>query len=237
MNLRQQSSSETTPRETPWYQTPEIAVSASGPQAQYQPEHAERILARAGALQELQGKLLSRIQIEVIAAEIGIRPEFVQLAMTEEKAGVPLASQQSIRRVKSHNSHLTGPRIAATIIAHTIVAASFVVVSRGHYGGIVHLVYLCIFPLLLAFIMGVEWQSRRQGAVAGLAIALTYIATDTLISISQGMNPMPRFDDGGIQIYSIAITSSTLLGLAGAQARRIVSHARAAKRKKVNRKP
>ena len=209
-------------------------------QTQCEAAAAERIIARAGVLQDTHRQTLSREQIETIAAEVGIRSEFVHRAIEQEKhekAGSLAVNQRPAGEKQSRHSHLTGPRITATTVACAIVAASFVAVSRGSYDGLVYLLYLCVFPLMLSLLMGVMWGSRRRGAVAGIAIALTSIATCMLISVSKGENPYPTWDDGGIQIFSTALASSTLIGAAGAQGRRITSHLRAAKRKRVNQKP
>ena len=117
-----------------------MPVSAQEPQpllpesqALFEPSAAERIIARAGALQEVQGQLLSREQIEAVAAEIGIQPEFVQLAIAQEKNG---AAVQSVSVVKPQPQNLTKLRVVSTMIACALVAPTWI--AMPGYG------FLCV---------------------------------------------------------------------------------------------
>jgi hypothetical protein len=185
----------------------------------------ERILARAGALQEIHGQLLSLEQIEAIAAEIGIKPEFVHLAMEQEKQGSQVAleaRQEVVPATETVPANIARLRIVSTMIASTLVAATYTMVAnaKGNPSGLFLLLTLCVFPLCLSLALGWLSRSRRWGSASGLALAVTAIAACQIISYYQGYGV--TWDATDLQIFSIAIASSTLLGAAGAQARRLL---------------
>lgn len=232
MNLRQQSSSETTPRETPWYQTPEIAVAAPEPQTQYEPEHAERIFARAGALQELQGKLLSREQIEATAAEVGIRPEFVQLAMEQEKAGQVLSPQVG-QTAKPFTGRRADGIIAAFIVAYGVFSWKICLLQREIYTPNVDWIITLLLPAQLAVLLGAVGRSRRVGAVSGAGLAMATIVAGTIATWHNDYH----FDPDDIYFCIGFVSTEAWLGVVGAEGRRIASRHWAAKRKRGNPKP
>ena len=249
MNLRQhENSTEAKTKGLAWYQQPETTqavpavlsaqtvqpspVSEQEPrqlppeqQALYDPSAAERILAQAGALQEVHGQLLSREQIEAVAAEIGITPEFVHLAIEQEKNGI---AAQSLTVVQPQTRSLTKLRVVTTGIACALFAAVYagLNIQSAHEEISITVVILaaCVFPLLLSLLAGAVGQSRRWGAVSGLAIALTAI---TFCLFPDWHTTIDSFTLG---IFAGAIVSSTLFGVVRAQVRRVVSKRRAKRR-------
>jgi hypothetical protein len=254
MNLRQhENSSEVAATTKPglaWYQQPEsigpvqaeqsapetAREAVTQPQAQhglFDPLEAERILARAGALQEVHQRMFSREQIEAVAADIGIRPEFVQRAIEQEKNGSASAlvevNQVVMTAALPDHRHRTKFRVAATVGGCGLVAALYtgVFASRSvDERGLV--LCLIVLPLLISLALGALGKNRRWGAVSGLSIAVTAIATCVIIALADGT--IGSMDALAWKIFSAAAVSSTLFGVVGAQARRVVSKHQASDR-------
>ena len=117
MNLRQQTSNAEKKTEAKtWYHQPEtlLPVQAVEPKPQtvpfptlFEPSVAERILARAGALQEVHGQMLTQKQIEAVAHEIGITPEFVRLAIEQDAQEKNGAVAETLPAVQHRYRNLT----------------------------------------------------------------------------------------------------------------------------------
>jgi hypothetical protein len=248
MNLRHITSetTDTKREEIPWYKQPEttettieVSVSASpvlpspktALQALFEPSEAERILARAGALQEIHGNLLSPEQIEAIAAEIGIKPEFVHLAIEQEKNGV---AAESLAATKAPFRNLTRLRVVTTMIACVLVAAThaamyFIDTEQSDLDGTIQIWGACVFPLALAFSLGIVGRSRRWGAVSGVAIAVAAIATINVLCHLDGAS-IP-LDKPMVGLYSLMVSSGAMFSILGAQVRRVMAERLAMKQK------
>jgi hypothetical protein len=244
LNLQHKKTTEPKSGEQPWYYNSEAAAAGQAlqpPEVQqelfFDQATAEHILARAGALQEVQGQMLSQEQIEAIAAEIGIKPEFVHLAIEQyekEKRGIvaPLdtAVTAAVPRTRTRTLTTTRPtkfRVATTagaggLVAAIYLAAYFCNIQGPMVGGV-----LLSFPFVLSFAMGVLGQSRRWGAISGLTIAaagITALLTIWLLEeTTRGIESLYRY----LVIFSLAIPISTLLGAVGADAPRLESERRA----------
>ncbi|MES2461451.1 MAG: hypothetical protein V4671_12785 [Armatimonadota bacterium] len=247
MNLRHQAKSEATTHEKPWYQQPETTVevpevtevpaessqAAQGVQ-QSQTHHeplfdqaaAERILARAGALQEVQGSMLYQEQVEAVAAEIGIKPEFVHLAIEQD-----LEDKNAAVRKEHETAHVSGARREERVAPPTFLAiGAYVVLAtllsmlayRVGYYGLFYFMWI-IFPAILALGLGYRDQTRRRGSVTGAAVGLTVITSWAMMySYAFGWRVFPSITPS----FALIIVAGTLLGLTGAQARRMVSRLR-----------
>lgn len=189
-------------------------------QPRYEQSEVERIIAQASALQDKHHRTLSQEQIESIAAEVGIRPEFVRLAMGDET--IPVVSQQS--QVVRHEAVVTAEPVstaylAAGIGAYGILATALLV--SGHDA----LMFLIVFviPFLLAIALGVMSQSRRRGAALGAALAVTVIVAAMMSASMSGYAPSQGISAADMRVFTLIIAVGTLLGAAGAEGRRIVS--------------
>ena len=258
MNLHQQTNStEGKTQGKAWYQQPETTqpvppvqqapLPAPEPQALFEPSAAERILARAGALQEVHGQLLSREQIEAVASEIGIQPEFVQLAIEQEKQekADALASQQHstpptsvpvvavtvpmTRRARRENVVLNVVMPAGVTSGYGVTAALVLLFYGPYPPAHVLIFFLVVLPGLLALILGGKARSRRWGAGAGAAMGFAAFAA---LAILVGLTSagQPRAFDGALSPLALMVGSGALLGAAGAQVRRVVSKRRARNR-------
>jgi hypothetical protein len=237
MNLRQNpasNESETKSQKHAWYHAPETTqvvptVPATRPlqvkpeQTLFEPSAAERILARAGALQEVHGQMQSTAQIEAVAAEVGIKPEFVHLAIEEEKIGTVAPS---VAVVKPQPRSLAKVRTVTTGLAGTLVFAGYNIaayrdVSRGGW-----IFALLIFPLLLSFALGLMGRSRRSGVISGFVVGATPAVALMVLAPLEGKT-MPT---DALQAFLVLVAVTTLFGGAGAQARRVVSRRQASNR-------
>jgi hypothetical protein len=235
MNLHRHEKAET--KGQAWYLQPETTqnVHKSPVPAQetqpapsttpslFEPSEAERILARAGVLQEIHDQLLSSEQIEAIADEIGIKPEFVHLAIEQEKVIKPLTS--GLIKNNSRKS-LT---IAAILLPCYTLSASVLCVTAHRYdhGSIGFFHYAFIVPALLALGLGIVGLNRRWGTASGAAFSTIYTAVMIIGSMAYGeRSPVI----GDLPFFATLIGSGALLGLIGAQARRIVSRRQASNR-------
>jgi hypothetical protein len=243
LNLQHKKTTEPKSGEQPWYYNSEAAAAGQAlqpPEVQqelfFDQATAEHILARAGALQEVQGQMLSQEQIEAIAAEIGIKPEFVHLAIAQdakEKRGIvaPLdtAVTAAVPRTRTLTklTKLTKLRVATTAGAGGLVAAIYLAAYFCNFQGPEVGAALYFFPFVLAFAMGVLGQSRRWGAISGLTIAVASITALLTIWLleetTRGIESLYRY----LVIFSLAIPISTLLGVVGAEAPRQESERRA----------
>ncbi|MBC8102428.1 MAG: hypothetical protein H7Z41_07550 [Cytophagales bacterium] len=237
--------SETNAQSHAWYRSPETAQVAQPSvepscqpgtgtepepeQALFEPAAAERILARAGALQEVHGQLLSRRQIEGIAAEGGIHPEFVRLAIEQEKASVVPEQRKTGTVEISRVDRYVLSRLADFIIAYGLFLTMTTVMI--HYmsrmaplyelrdqlmlGLVFHL------PALLALVLGGFGRSRRIGAVSGAALAVTVIITATLGASLVGASRWSWSAAADLPLFGAMIGAGAFLGAAGAQVKSV----------------
>jgi hypothetical protein len=246
MNLRHENSSKEATLGKPWYQQPETTVEVSAEPLQavqepqepaqeslFEPSAAERILARAGALQEVQGQMLSQEQIEAVAAEVGIKPEFVHLAIEQEKTSVVSRPRYAVETTKERqlfaNARVAviasmGISIACNVLANALFSDLFYSSYRP-----AALWWLAFgFPSLLAFSYGVLFRSRRAGAAAGALLGAT---TTVAVLFNYGMiGHSITMGTAELLVVVAMIAGGTLLGAAGAQARRVVSRRQASNR-------
>ncbi|MES2464148.1 MAG: hypothetical protein V4671_26585 [Armatimonadota bacterium] len=240
MNLRQtETGEEAKTKAQAWYHNPETPlpqplitatqapVSTQEPlpapsPALFEPSAAERILARAGALQEVHGQMLSQEPMEAVAHEIGIKPEFVRLAIEQENA-VVLSPLHPV--LKTTQGQKSSAKTRTAVIASVGMSLA--------YGGLVPALlspvyrpdgYWCfafLFPALLALIYGLLCRSRRAGAAAGAILAgIVLFVVFIGFGLLGNSVTMPLSDQFAVVAI---IASGALLGAAGAQARRVVS--------------
>ncbi len=200
------------------------AAAAPPGQARYEPAAVERIIARASALQETHRQTLSPAQIEAIAAEVGIQPEFVHRALELENAGLSQEPQERIYAPESLTPAETRRRISLAILAYI----PFALITLGMTRNLAHYELLPLFafilPAALALVLGGIARSRRVGAAAGTLTAASVVGS--ILTIMALQHEPVRFSPQDIQIFSMMFGGGALLGVLGAEVRRVVEVSR-----------
>jgi hypothetical protein len=204
---------------------PVVGGAAAQPlQARYEPQAVVRIIERASDLQETHQQTLSPAQIEAIAAEVGIRPEFVHQALELEKAGLSQEPQTAVYRPTSLTPAETRRRVGLAILAHF----AFAVVTLGLVRSTQHYELMPLFafivPAALALILGGVARLRRVGAAAGTLVGASVVAA--ILTIMSLEKEALRFSVQDIQIFWMMVGGGTLLGITGAEVRRVVEVSR-----------
>ncbi len=197
----------------------------------FEPAVMERIIARAGALQEAHRQTLSREQMEEIAAEVGIQPEFVQLALEQDREEGYSQSRAVIGSAEGAGRQNRRIALTSTAAACGIAAAAYLMPFPDSAGTIAIPLRTFVLPLLLCACLGMIGRSRRSGAVSGAAVAGTTLIALLILHELRG-GPFEPFNAQSIRGLSLWIGACALAGAAGAQTRHLIVKRRAPNRRR-----
>ena len=179
-------------------------------QSRYEQAEVERIIAQASALQEVHHRTLSQEQIESIAEEVGIRPEFVRLAMAHGQQNI--LGKQTAAHEKAKTA--SNARLAAIIGAYSVI-------STVAYSMTLVVPMVFIIPAFIAVVLGVMSGGRRRGAVSGASLAAAIIV-GMFLYIGTSSHAPPGMTDADMKIFATMMVSGALLGAAGAEGQRVI---------------
>lgn len=164
-------------------------------QQRLDPETAQQLIARAAELQQQHLETIAPDQLEALAAEVGIRPEFVRRALSEA-AEVPVVAVQATqprrrRRQKREIVPLSAAQVRqATLPAALYATYTFFVLlnfNRWNGQGQAEFLFLLVQPLALALYLGWRQPHRRMAALTGAALAILPMSAATLAESGHGI--------------------------------------------------
>ncbi len=149
-------------------------------------EAVRRVIDRAAQLQQAHLETVSADQLEALASEVGISPEFVRKALTEPVSTETklVTVRRKVVRKKSPIAPLTARdiRVALTPGAVYALFAFFVMLgfnrSNNHSGA--EIVFLLLQPAILTLFYAQKQPHRRMGALIGVGLGVLPILAGTL---------------------------------------------------------
>jgi hypothetical protein len=140
-----------------------------------------RVIDRAAELQKAHLETVSTDQLEALASEVGISPEFVRRALSETETAVASEPTQQMvtvrRKVVRKKAPLAGLaakdiRTALTPgILYALFAGIAVNTTLGHNNG-ADVILLLVQPLILTAYFAQKQPHRRMGALVGLSYGM-----------------------------------------------------------------
>lgn len=171
----------------------------SSPESRLDAETVKRVIDRAATLQQAHLETVSPDQLEALASEVGIDPEFVKRALGEIETE-PVAEMKTVRRIvrrkvarkKTEIAGLTARQVRTALTPGAIYAlfAFFVMLNfNGYNGGRTgaEIVFLLLQPAILTVYFAQRQPHRRMGALLGLSLGLLPILAAAIPSDGRGV--------------------------------------------------
>ncbi len=150
-------------------------------------EAVKRVIDRAAALQQAHLETVSADQLEALASEVGISPEFVRKALTEPVSTETklVTVRRKIVRKKAPLTPLSARDIRTALTPGAVYALFTFFVMLGFSGynngrGGAEIVFLLLQPAILTLFYAQKQPHRCMGALVGVGLGVLPILAGTL---------------------------------------------------------
>lgn len=150
------------------------------------PQTVQQILARAADLQQAHLETLSPDQLEALAAEVGIRPEFVRRALAEG-VSTPRVRRRAGGGIVPLSARDVRAALAPAALYALYAAFAMTPFRYGTHENGAQVLLALVQPALLAAWVGWRQPHRRMGMLAGGAMGLFACLAVVLASAPGGM--------------------------------------------------
>ena len=169
----------------------------SSPEPRLDADAVRRVIDRAAALQQAHLETVSPDQIEALASEVGINPEFVRRALSEAE-NEPITEtrtkvvRRKIVRKKAPLAALSARQVRTALTPGAVYAvfAGLAITGFNSFGdrNVAEIILLMIQPAILVVYFGAKQPHRRMGALVGMGMGMLPILASAMTG---GIRNMP----------------------------------------------